>query len=105
MLITVATTVIHRRHAATFRHPIQSYPALNLAALHHIVHWVHHGETKLDNLVMLCWTHHRMVHQSDWEVRMHVGLPEFIPPKWIDYSQKPRRKPLLTLATAGSGHS
>jgi hypothetical protein len=53
--------------------------------LHHIVHWVHHGETKLDNLVMLCWTHHRMVHQSDWEVRMHDGLPEFIPPKWIDY--------------------
>jgi 5-methylcytosine-specific restriction protein A len=33
--------------------------------VHHIVHWVHHGETKLDNLVMLCWTHHRMVHQSN----------------------------------------
>jgi 5-methylcytosine-specific restriction protein A len=61
--------------------------------VHHIVHWVHHGETKLDNLVMLCWTHHRMVHQSDWEVRMHDGLPEFIPPKWIDYSQVPRRAP------------
>jgi hypothetical protein len=27
-----------------------------------------------------------MVHQSDWEVRMHDGLPEFIPPKWIDYN-------------------
>jgi hypothetical protein len=24
---------------------------------------------------------------------MHDGLPEFIPPKWIDYSQTPRRKP------------
>jgi 5-methylcytosine-specific restriction protein A len=64
--------------------------------VHHIVHWVHHGETKLDNLVMLCWTHHRMVHQSDWEVRMHDGLPEFIPPKWIDYSQTPRRNPRPT---------
>jgi hypothetical protein len=56
-------------------------------------------------LAMLCWTHHRMVHQSDWEVRMHDGLPEFIPPKWIDYSQTPRRKQLLTLATAGGAHS
>jgi hypothetical protein len=45
------------------------------------------------------------VHQSDWEVRMHDGLPEFIPPKWIDYSQTPRRKQLLTLATAGGAHS
>jgi 5-methylcytosine-specific restriction protein A len=34
-----------------------------------------------------------MVHQSDWEVRMYDGLPEFIPPKWIDYSQVPRRRP------------
>jgi 5-methylcytosine-specific restriction protein A len=39
-----------------------------------------------------------MVHQSDWEVRMHDGLPEFIPPKWIDYSQTPRRQPLLSLS-------
>jgi hypothetical protein len=37
-----------------------------------------------------------MVHQSDWEVRMHDGLPEFIPPKWIDYGSTTPRRPAET---------
>jgi len=39
--------------------------------------------------VMLCWTHHRMMHRSGWIVRIRDGLAEFIPPKWIDYFQTP----------------
>jgi Domain of unknown function (DUF222) len=31
---------------------------------HHIVHWAHRGETKLDNLVLLCGHHHRLVHEG-----------------------------------------
>jgi hypothetical protein len=31
---------------------------------HHITHWADGGETKLDNLVLLCRRHHRMVHED-----------------------------------------
>lgn len=31
---------------------------------HHIVHWARGGETKLDNLVLLCGHHHRLVHEG-----------------------------------------
>ncbi|MBT8166670.1 MAG: HNH endonuclease [Acidimicrobiia bacterium] len=31
---------------------------------HHVVHWVDGGETTLDNLVLLCRSHHRMVHEG-----------------------------------------
>jgi hypothetical protein len=31
---------------------------------HHIVHWVHGGETKLYDLVKLCWFHHRELHRG-----------------------------------------
>jgi 5-methylcytosine-specific restriction protein A len=33
-------------------------------ALHHIREWVNGGETNIQDLVMLCRTHHRMIHQS-----------------------------------------
>jgi hypothetical protein len=60
--------------------------------IHHIEHWGHHGPTEIDNLVMLCRAHHRQIHQTDWQVRIRDGLPEFVPPKWIDPDQVPRRK-------------
>ncbi len=31
---------------------------------HHIQHWADGGETKLQNLVLLCRTHHRLVHEE-----------------------------------------
>jgi hypothetical protein len=59
---------------------------------HHIVYWAHHGETKIDNLVLLCTKHHRLIHLSEWKVRMNKdGLPEFIPPTSFDPTQRPRR--------------
>jgi hypothetical protein len=33
---------------------------------HHLVHWIHGGSTNLDNLVLLCHRHHRMVHEESW---------------------------------------
>ncbi len=61
--------------------------------IHHVIPWEHGGPTELGNLVMLCRIHHRLIHHSGWTVRFRDGLPEFVPPKWIDPRQRPRAKP------------
>ncbi|MPZ67040.1 MAG: HNH endonuclease, partial [Pseudonocardiaceae bacterium] len=66
--------------------------------VHHIHPWEDGGETKLSNCVMLCKLHHRLTHHSGWTVRIHGGLPEFIPPAWIDPDRQPRRRSLPHLA-------
>jgi hypothetical protein len=35
---------------------------------HHIRHWARGGETSLDNLVLLCGRHHRLVHEGGYSV-------------------------------------
>ncbi len=37
---------------------------------HHIKHWADGGPTSLDNLVLLCRRHHRMVHERRWDIRL-----------------------------------
>ncbi|MDN5918128.1 MAG: HNH endonuclease [Pseudonocardia sp.] len=61
--------------------------------LHHILGWEELGETKLENLVMLCKRHHHLIHHPGWLVRIRDGLPEFLPPAWIDPDRRPRRQP------------
>jgi hypothetical protein len=60
---------------------------------HHIRHWSNDGPTELPNLVLLCGYHHRLIHHSEWQLRINPkdGLPEFLPPSYIDASQLPRR--------------
>jgi hypothetical protein len=58
---------------------------------HHIVSWIDGGDTSVDNCVLLCDYHHRQIHHGDWVVRMVNGIPEFIPPQYIDFEQKPIR--------------
>lgn len=36
---------------------------------HHLQHWADGGPTNLDNLVMLCGFHHRLIHRQGWELR------------------------------------
>ena len=36
---------------------------------HHVKHWAEGGETSLDNLVLLCPTHHRLVHEGGFDVQ------------------------------------
>ncbi|MGH3858379.1 DUF222 domain-containing protein [Actinokineospora sp.] len=57
---------------------------------HHVRMWAHGGPTALDNLVLLCGQHHRLIHNSDWAVKIVDGLPEFTPPAYLD----PYRRPL-----------
>ncbi len=61
---------------------------------HHIRHWIDGGHTSLDNCVLLCGHHHRVIHHQGWTVRLGPDRrPEFLPPAWIDASRSPRRNP------------
>jgi hypothetical protein len=40
---------------------------------HHIRHWADGGETALDNLILLCRGHHRLLHEGGFSVRGHPG--------------------------------
>jgi hypothetical protein len=35
---------------------------------HHIQHWLHGGETSVNNLALLCTFHHHLVHEGGWTV-------------------------------------
>ncbi|WP_163510663.1 HNH endonuclease signature motif containing protein [Fodinicola acaciae] len=58
---------------------------------HHVRHWADGGETSIDNCVLLCEFHHRQIHHGDWQVQIVDGVPEFIPPQYVDFKQKPLR--------------
>ena len=66
---------------------------------HHVRHWSSGGPTSLENLALLCRNHHRVIHHSDWEIRMIQGLPWFIPPSYVDPNRAPRRNVLHTTRT------
>jgi len=60
------------------------FPAcgLRFTDAHHIVHWADGGETKLDNTVLLCRTHHRRVHEGGYRVCIdRAGQVVFFTPR------------------------
>lgn len=55
------------RRALARRDPRCRYPGCEnrlFLDAHHVEHWAHGGETKLDNLVLLCRHHHRLLHEG-----------------------------------------
>jgi hypothetical protein len=53
---------------------------------HHVVHWIHGGSTDLPNLVLLCYRHHWMVHEGNWQIlRSDDGSILTIPPMGYGY--------------------
>jgi hypothetical protein len=40
---------------------------------HHIEHWADGGETSMDNLVLMCRRHHRLVHEGGFGVHRGAG--------------------------------
>lgn len=52
---------------------------------HHIEHWTRNGPTDKDNLVLLCWHHHHLVHEGGWKL-------EGDPDGWLDFISPDGRK-------------
>jgi hypothetical protein len=69
---------------------------------HHVVPWRHGGPTDLDNLCLVCPFHHREFERRGWAVRMHDGVPEWIPPAWLDPDQRPRRNTTSASSTSST---
>ena len=63
---------------------------------HHIRHWVDGGETKLENLVLLCRHHHRLVHHDGFRIqRLRDGRFRFFSPEGIPLGVPPSRGGLV----------
>jgi hypothetical protein len=91
-----------QRHALTVRDAGCAFPGCtrppSWCDAHHIQHWTDGGPTDLDNLVLLCGEHHRLLHAnpdgSGWQVRLGPERrPEFLPPRWVDPDRRPRHNP------------
>ena len=73
---------------------------------HHIVPWWKSGPTSIDNGMLLCPHHHRVIEpdpnqspNSQWHAHLDpdTGLPAFTPPRHIDPTHKPRQHPRYLL--------
>ena len=56
---------------------------VNWSIPHHIVAWTRYGPTNLNNLVLLCYFHHRLVHEGGWQVVKTNRELRFIPPERV----------------------
>jgi hypothetical protein len=55
---------------------------LRFTDAHHVRHWADGGDTKLDNLVLLCRFHHRLVHEEGYRVHFpRTGKLYFLDPR------------------------
>jgi hypothetical protein len=64
---------------------------------HHIVWWEHGGSTDVENLVLVCTFHHKLVHEYRWSVqRQDDGTTRWFRPDGIPYRAGPA-PPLETL--------
>jgi len=102
---TVSTAL---RRALVLRDHGCAFPSCTIPARwtdgHHIQHWADGGFTSLENMVLLCGVHHDLIHHSAWTIHMGGdGLPEFIPPRFVDPQQRPRRNPVHPTVPAPTG--
>ena len=81
-------------------------PVRHFTAGHHVRHWAEGGETKLDNLLLLCGHHHRLVHEGGWTVRWQSrGNPIFFDPRGGPHFDGRWRLPRLDGADGGGAGS
>ena len=65
-----------------------------LCQAHHVLEWNHDGHTEINNMCLLCPTHHRWVHAIGWDITIRGNLVEFRPPAILDPDRRPLHNPL-----------
>ncbi|OZE35102.1 HNH endonuclease [Rhodococcus sp. 05-2254-5] len=93
---TARTVTAKQKRALTARDHGCAFPGCGRPAAwtegHHIWHWADGGPTDMNNLVLLCGFHHRLIHHSDWEVFIGTDqYPWFVPPASVDPYRQPRQ--------------
>lgn len=58
---------------------------------HHITDFATRQRTCIDDGCLLCGFHHREHERLGWTGVMLQGIPHFVPPRWLDPDQVPRR--------------
>ncbi len=62
---------------------------------HHVKHWLHGGETSLENTLLACPRHHRLLHEGGWSIsRGADGAWIFHSPSGIPLAQNPHSQPV-----------
>ncbi|MGH3117486.1 MAG: HNH endonuclease signature motif containing protein, partial [Gaiellales bacterium] len=63
------------------------------AQVHHIEHWTKGGPTDLENLVLLCSFHHKLVHEYGWNLKLGPpGSAEWFKPDGSHYEPLPQKR-------------
>jgi hypothetical protein len=69
---------------------------------HHIAWWERGGTTDLDNLVLICSFHHRLVHEHGWRLRREAdGTMSWFHPDGTPYRAGPGPPPEGIAGQAG----
>jgi Domain of unknown function (DUF222)/HNH endonuclease len=88
----------HIRRALVLRDKGCVFPGCDRPAgatdAHHIVPWARRGPTQIDNLILLCPSHHRLLHTSTWTAALINDRAVFTPPAYVDPEQRPRSNAL-----------
>ncbi len=66
---TVPTAIRRALHARDRHCSFPGCTHTRFLEAHHVKHWSQGGETSMDNLVLLCSRHHRLVHEGGYELR------------------------------------
>jgi len=57
---------------------------------HHVEHWADGGATSLDNCLLLCRHHHRLVHEGGWKIEWRgAGRAVFVDPRGRRHGDEP----------------
>ncbi|TCC31260.1 HNH endonuclease [Kribbella sindirgiensis] len=60
---------------------------------HHLISWIDGGETKVENLVLLCRRDHTDLHHGHWTITITNGQVHVTRPTWADPPPRPHKPP------------